>query len=51
MSSKASTILMISVSALLVGLAMAQNPRCRGTCQQIAQNLSSYGIRGFLRFL
>lgn len=51
MSSKTSTMFLISVGAILVGLAMTQNPRCKGVCEQVARNLSAYGIRGFLRFL
>ena len=51
MSSRTSTMFLISVGAILVGLSMAKNPRCKGVCQQIARNLSAYGIRGFPRFL
>lgn len=51
MSSKLSASFLISVGAVLVGLALAENRRCRGACQQVAQNLSTYGIRGLLRFL
>ncbi len=51
MSSRTSTMLIIFAGAALVGLAMAQDPRCRGACQNIARNLTTYGFRGFLWFL
>lgn len=51
MSSRTSTMLIIFAGAVLVGLAMAQDPQCRGACQQFARNLTRYGIKGFLPFL
>lgn len=44
-------MLLISIGAVLVGLSLAQDARCRGACQNIARNLMTYGIRGFLRLL
>lgn len=49
MSLRANTIFVVSVTAILVGLALAENPRCRGACQRLAQDVYTYGLRTFFR--
>ena len=51
MSTRANTMLFIFAGAIAVGLALSYDPHCRGACQQIARNLTRYGIRGLFPFL
>lgn len=51
MNSRTNTMLMLSITAIIVGLALAQNTHCRGTCQQLARNIYGQGVRGTLRAL
>jgi len=48
MASRANTILFISIAAVIVGYSLAQNPRCRGGRQRVAQDLVTYGLQGLI---
>jgi hypothetical protein len=49
MSSRASTCVMLSVVAIIVGIAMVSDPRCRGACQRVANSIIGYGLRSIFR--